>query len=207
MEISLSSEILSLVALVIALSSTVINYLVLRLQRDPEVVVYALPDPRRPSIINLVIENVGKGAARNVNFEASRWIPERAFGIEDAPEPKRMKDGPLIQGIPSLGAGEKRIITWGQFSGLTKGLGNDVLDITATYLSRPALRLTDQKHRNISRIDIKSFEGTDASDNNWDKKSAEQLEQIAKSMSSLIDIQQKALKDNLKHEDTKKEKI
>jgi len=49
MEISLSSEILSLVALVIALSSTVINYLVLRLQRDPEVVVYALPDPRRPA--------------------------------------------------------------------------------------------------------------------------------------------------------------
>ena len=33
----MNSELLSLVALIIAVTSTVINYLVLRLQRDPEV--------------------------------------------------------------------------------------------------------------------------------------------------------------------------
>ena len=36
-QVRMNSELLSLVALVIALTSTVINYLVLRLQRDPEV--------------------------------------------------------------------------------------------------------------------------------------------------------------------------
>jgi len=78
----MSPEILSLIALVIALTSTVINYLVLRLQRDPEVVVYAVPDPQRPTIINLVIENTGKGVAHDVRFDCSGDIPERAFGFE-----------------------------------------------------------------------------------------------------------------------------
>lgn len=176
---ALNPEIVSLVALVIALASTIINYLVLRLQRDPEVVVYALPDTSRPSIINLVIENVGKGVAHDIKFEPSRQIPHRAFGFEPAPLPEPMIDGPLICGIPSMVPGEKRIITWGQFGGLRKGLGDEVLDIMATYRSLPALRLTSQKHKTSSRIDIKSFEGTDASDQNWDKKIANQLEKIA----------------------------
>jgi hypothetical protein len=182
----MSSEILSLVALVIALASTIINYLMLRSQREPEVIVYALPDTRRPSIINLVIENIGKGRAVDVKFETSRSIPKQAFGFEDAPEPSEMNDGPLIHGIPALVAGEKRIITWGQFGGLRKGLGDSVLDITAIYKSYPLLLFTPNKHNTTSRIDIKSFEGTDASDHNWDKKAAEQLEQIAKTLAKLI---------------------
>ena len=75
MENTITSEILSLVALVIALTSTIINYLLLRLHRDPEVIVYAVTDHRRPSIINLVIENTGKGLAFDVKFETNRSIP------------------------------------------------------------------------------------------------------------------------------------
>jgi hypothetical protein len=185
MENKMNTEILSLMAVVIALTSTIISYLVLCSQRNPEVIVYALPDWRRPTIINLVIENIGKGRARDVRFEASRLIPKRAFGFDNAPEPLSMDGGPLIHGIPSLAGGEKRIITWGQFGGLRKGLGENVLDITATYKSYPPLRIIPKKHKTTSCIDTKSFEGTDASDNNWDKKAAEQLEQIAKTLAAI----------------------
>ncbi|TLD43573.1 MAG: hypothetical protein JETT_0004 [Candidatus Jettenia ecosi] len=207
MEDTIPSEILSLVALVIAFTSTIINYLLLRLHRDPEVIVYAASDHRRPSIINLVIENIGKGLAFDVKFETNRSIPQRAFGFENAPNPKPMDNGPLIIGIPSLGVGEKRIITWGQFGGLNKGLGDDVLDITATYRSCPMLRFTKQKHKTKSRIDIKSFKGTDASDHNCDKKAAEQLGNIAKSLINLTDIIQKTLGVALKQEETAKEEF
>jgi len=183
----MNTEILSLVALVIALTSTIINYLVLRLRQSPDVVVYALPDSRRPSIINLIIENTGRSRARNVIFQANRPIPTRAFGFNNAPEPDTMKDGPLVNGISSFAAGEKRVITWGQFHGLKRGLGDDVLEITATYKSYPALRITPRKHNTTSYIDIKSFKGIDASDNNWDKKSADQLERIAKTLININD--------------------
>jgi hypothetical protein len=186
----MSPELLSLLALLIALTSTVINYLLLRLQRDPEVVVYAIPDFQRSSIVNLIIENTGKGIAHNIQFESNRSIPSRAFGFENAPEPEPMTDGPLINGIPSFGAGEKRIITWGQYGGLKKGLGDDVLEITAIYFSKPPLSIKRQKHKTTSSIDLRSLEGTDASERNWEKKTAEQLEKIAKA----IDINQGAFK-------------
>ncbi|MEN6622815.1 MAG: hypothetical protein ABFD50_14850 [Smithella sp.] len=171
----MEKEIISLVALVIALTSTIINYLLLCSQQEPNIIVYALPDSRRPSIINLVIENVGRGRARDITFQTNRTIPQRAFGFDKAPIPEAMKEGPLIDGIPAFSAGEKRIITWGQFHGLQKGLGDDVLDIAATYKSFPILRFNSKSHKTTSSIDIKSFKGTDASDQNWDKKTAEQL--------------------------------
>ena len=126
----MSPELLSLIALLIALTSTVINYLLLRIQRDPKVIVYAIPDVMRSSIINLIIENTGKGVAEDVSFKTNPPIPTRAFGFDDAPVPKNMTDGPLVNGIPSFTTEERRIITWGQYGGLKKGLGEYILQIT-----------------------------------------------------------------------------
>jgi len=183
----MTPELLSLLALVIALSSTVINYLLLRLQSDPEVVVYAIADLQRPSIINLIVENTGKSVAHDIRFKADRDIPVRAFGFENAPTPEVMTKGPLVHGISSFGPGEKRIITWGQYGGLKQGLGDEVLDITAVYFSRPPLRIKQQRHKTTSSIDLRSFEGTDGSDRNWDKKAADQLEKIAAALSMIAD--------------------
>lgn len=96
-----------------------------------------------------------------------------------------MDNGILINGITSFLPGEKRIITWGQYGGLKRGLGDGLLDITATYSSKPPLRIWKAKHRSVSQIDIRSFEGTDGSDKNWEKKSAEQLQRIADTLSQL----------------------
>lgn len=91
-----------------------------------------------------------------------------------------MDYGPLIKGIPALGPGSKRIITWGQYGGLKKGIGDDVVEITVAYKSEGPLALFKRRHKSVCPIDIRSFEGTDVSDKNWDKKTAEQLEKIAK---------------------------
>ena len=48
--------------------------------------------------------------------------------------------------------------------------------------------------KTTSRIDLRSFEGTDASDRNWEKKTADQLEKIAKALSQLTDVEQRSLK-------------
>lgn len=194
MESTASSELLSIIALTIALSSAVINYLTLKLHRDPEVVIYAIHDEKRPSFINLIVENTGSSHAQDVTFSSNRPIPARAFGFEDAETPENMCEGPLIQGIPSFARNEKRIITWGQYGGLKKGLENDVLEITATYYSRPPLSLTRQRHSITSRIDLLSFEGTDASDYKWDKKASENLEKIANTLTRITSPLDNSLK-------------
>ncbi|RTZ48052.1 hypothetical protein EKL30_03560 [Candidimonas sp. SYP-B2681] len=149
----MTSELLSWAAVPVALSSVIVSYHLLRLQRDPELAVYATPDHQRPSIINLVLENIGNGIALDVTFKSNRDIPVRAFGFEDAQEPRTMDSGVLINGIASFLPGEERIIPWGQYGGLKKGLGNGLLDITATYYSKRPLRIWTAKHRSVSQID------------------------------------------------------
>lgn len=182
-----TSSVLGLVALAVALTSLIVNYLLLREQHDPQVIVYALADKRRPSVINLVIRNIGKGVAHSVTFESSEPIPEKAFGFDEAKAPDAMKSGPFVTGIPMLYPDETRILTWGQYGGLkAAGLDKRNLFITANFRSKPKLRLTDSKHQSISIISIKSFESTDASDHNYDKKIAEKLGELVNAANRLV---------------------
>src|SRR4030043_1056547 len=101
----------SIIAAFIAISATIINYLFFRSQVDPHVIVYATHDDKRPSIILLIIENIGKSVAKDVRFEFSKPFPQDAFGFEKPPQPQILNKGPLFTGIPSIGPGAKRIIT------------------------------------------------------------------------------------------------
>jgi len=94
------------------------------------------PDVNRQTIILLIIENIGKSIALNVSFSSDRELPEHAFGFKNAKKPAPMSDGPLITGIPALGTGAKRIITWGQYGGLEKGIGSDPINITIKFKSK-----------------------------------------------------------------------
>lgn len=175
----------SMILVIITVIATYINYRLYRLQTDPDVIVYSTPDPNRSTIINLVIENIGKGVAKNIQFTSDRPIPSRAFGMDvNADAPKTMDSGPLITGIPEMGPSSKRVITWGQYHGLLKGIADNVLNITADYSARKTF-LKVPKFKSTFSLDIKSFEGTDASDQNWDKKSAESLEKISKSIGKI----------------------
>jgi len=180
----------SIGAVIIAVSATVINYLFFRSQVDPHVIVYATSDEKRPGVIILVIENVGKSMARDVTFKFSKPLPMKAFGINEAgaAQPKEMNAGPLITGIPALGPGAKRIIVWGQFGGLHKALGDKSIDISVHFKRESNFPFSPKKLCVVCPIDVKSFEYTDASDHNWDKKAVEQLERIADKLEKGIKI-------------------
>lgn len=198
---TLSPSVLGLVALAVALTSLVVNYLLLRELHDPQVIVYAIADEKRPSVINLVIKNIGKGIAYDVAFKSSEPIPAEAFGFENAAIPKPMSAGPFVTGIPMLHPDETRVLTWGQYGGLrAAGLNERDLLVTTSYKSKPRLRLTDSRHTSVSAISVKSFERTDASDHNWDKKTAEKLGELVQVMRTLVghdrSVRVKLLKDN-----------
>lgn len=147
------------VSAVFAAIYTRLTYQLLRLQTDPKVIVYTRDDPDRPSIIVLAIENIGRDVAEAVTFTPSRPIPAKAFGISvaGAPPAATMTDGPLIDGIPALGPGANRVITWGQFGGLKKALGDEPMQLAFTY------RSGRKTFTGNAVLEIKSYAATDAS--------------------------------------------
>ena len=92
---------------------------ILSSQSDPCVVLTVVHDENRPTILQLVVKNVGTGIAYDVHFGFSQPIPAKAWGLttDKAKQTALMNDGPLINGIPALGPGESRKIDWGQFGG------------------------------------------------------------------------------------------
>jgi hypothetical protein len=54
-------------------------------------------------------------------------------------------------------------------------MGEKTIDVTINYKSDGLFRTWNKAYSRICPIDIKSFEGTDAPDHNWDKKAVEHL--------------------------------
>lgn len=148
---------------------------------DPYVIVTVTHDKDRPNVLMLIVKNIGPGLAENVKFQSDRLIPERAFGIspEDAEDAPAMENGPLVTGIPCLGPGETREITWGQYGGLTKALGNAPLEITCSF-QRQGKKMPPVK----CLLEVTSFEGTDAS-NTPQVEAVKHLRNIEKNIEKL----------------------
>jgi hypothetical protein len=139
---------------------TRLTYRLVQTQSEPNVIVYVHHDDSRPTILEIVIKNIGNGLAKDIVFQSSRSIPGHAFGVNvaQAKPATDITSGPLIDGIPLLAPGEKRVITWGQFGGLSKALANDYITITCNY-SHGARAM-----QSVSRLEIRSFEGTSANE-------------------------------------------
>jgi len=172
------------VATLIAAGAAWISYAVYRSQADPDIMVYAEVDERRPSLINLIIRNAGKAPAYDITFTSNLDIPAEAWGLDatDAGKHKRMISGPLVSGIPFLPPDGKRIITWGQYGGLFSAIGDNHLLVTARYKSEHFGIPWKIRHRQISTLEIASFKGTDASDKNHHKQIVAQLAAIEKAI-------------------------
>lgn len=173
----------TVIAAVSAVASTVVSYLVYASQSHPDVVVYTEYDVKVPTIIFLVIANIGKSSARDVRFSSSRPIPEGAFGVTADEVSRRAKkvfsNGPLIRGIPFLAPGAKRRIMWGQYPGLFATLGTDSIRIVATYRSRQNDILDWQEHKTESLVEVASYQTTEMGDNDALRKIAKHTERIA----------------------------
>lgn len=179
-----------LLAVAVATGAAWISYAVYRSQADPDIMVYAESDERRPTLINLIILNAGKAPAYEVRFSSSSDIPFEAFGLDtaSAAEPRKMLSGPLIDGIPFLPANGRRTITWGQYGGLVKALGERHLLVTAHYKIRHFGLPWKTRHRQSSILEIRSFIGTDASRKYYDQEIVEQLKAIAKAISKIVPL-------------------
>jgi hypothetical protein len=153
-------------AAIASIAAVVVSYYAVRTQVDPDVIVYAKHDTSRPSIIVIIIENVGRGIAYDVRFTCSRSIPAHAFGIEkggDEP-PKGMDVGPFLTGIPVLAPGDQRVITWGQFGGISDALADHAIDVEASFKRSKKGSWRSADLRTHSTLEVGSFEGTDASE-------------------------------------------
>jgi hypothetical protein len=181
-------------AAVVAAFYTYFTARLLRAQSEPNVIVFVRHDPDRPSILDIRIENIGRDVAHDVKFQASRPIPSRAFGLtEEGADPLAyMTDGPLVEGIPALGPGDYREITWGQYGGLRKALGDDAISLSYTY------RKGRRKFAGSGKLDIRSYVGTDISERP-PLVVARGIDRIAKSLDH-IDTSLAALSEALRRE-------
>ena len=144
-----------------ALVTIVYTYFTARLvrsQSEPKVIVYVRHDVDRPSLLILVVENIGRDIARSITFKCSRPIPAEAFGIAGPNrEAKTMTKGPFVVGIPSLSPGDSRVITWGQYGGLAAAIGPTPIELEYTYKhGRRTLA-------GSATLEVTSFANTDAS--------------------------------------------
>lgn len=175
------------VLLVLASTGTVgVTYLLLRTQADPQVIVYTKHDPLRPTVLLIVIENVGNGVAYNVKFQLAKPIVKEAWGVEQpSSDPLRvMSEGPLASGIPILAPKERRVLTWGQYGGLSSVLGVGGVNITCTFESRRAFPWDPTEHITHSVLEVHSFYRTDASESPVSRQ-AREIERIATTLSQM----------------------
>jgi hypothetical protein len=172
---------------------TLLTFRLVRLQAEPKVIVYVKADMERPTILLIVIENVGRDIAYDVTFKASKPIPSRAFGLsfDNAKPAMNMKEGPLIEGIPAIGPGDCRIVTWGQFGGLSKAIGDEPIIINYTY--RSGKRLINGH----AKLEVKSYLGTDASEKPT-VTIAKSLKELADSSRTIVSLLLAASRDKNK---------
>lgn len=158
---------------------TFLTFRLVQMQDQAKVIAFVRHDPDRRTILCIRVENIGRDIARDVQFRPSRPIPSRAFGMDadTAEDAKPMVEGPLVEGIPALGPGDIREISWGQFGGLTKALGREPIVLDYSY------RSGKRRLKGTTTLEVRSYWDTDASEKPA-ATAANALKQIAKSMES-----------------------
>lgn len=111
----------------VTLLAVFVAYLALLKQSRPHILVHYRPNPGVQSIIDLVVENIGNGMAREVVF--SKPLPARCYGIE-APDGEGVEV--FGDGVPAIAAGQQYIFDGGQYGGLAKRLG-EKLEVKISY--------------------------------------------------------------------------
>lgn len=173
-----------------AVASTAVNYFLLRRQSEPRVVVYTKHDKDRPTLLLLVIENVGNGMAYDVEFDLSRKIPERATGLTPTGEEKDfepMTEGPLMEGIPVLAPGEDRIMNWGQYGGLMDALGGKSVKVVSRFKSKGPYLCGPKERTADSFLEVQSYKKTDAA-SSPERNAVKALDTIADSMGDVAGV-------------------
>jgi hypothetical protein len=182
--IDLSAWVTAIATLILAILTFIYVKLTRKIissQSDPCVVLSVVHDENRPTILKLVVKNVGTGIAYDVRFNFSHPIPARAWGLtaDKAKRAALMNDGPLINGIPALGPGESRKIDWGQLGGLKAAIGDSKI-IAKCHFKKNGREMPPI----ICPLDVDSFSGTVAAESPA-SKTAKEIEKISKTLERL----------------------
>ena len=179
---------ISIFMAIIAIAATLISYNVYAANTSPDVIVHLEPNPDAKSVFNLIIENIGRGAAKDVVFSPASPLPQEAFGIENAPMPSEMDHGPILTGIPYLAPGSSRTIMLGQFSGLEQWLGDKSLVINIQCKRANPIFGVSKTVCTSSSIDIFSYAAVEMADNSHAKKIKDELKKLNSNISTLISV-------------------
>jgi hypothetical protein len=110
-----------------------VAYLAVSKGSEPQLLIYYQPNPDVPSLIDLVVENVGGASAYEVRL--SKPIPVNSFGIE---KPDHDLGSIPVSGFPAVSAKQRYTFAGGQYAGLDSQLGAG-LSVDLSYKYRNAL--------------------------------------------------------------------
>lgn len=136
---TLAQTIFYIVSPLVTLLAVSVAYLALIRQSRPHILVQYRPNPNIASMIDLVIENIGNGMARDVTF--SQPLPARCYGIENATDSGA---DVLSDGLPAIAADQKYVFDGGQYGGLESKLGNK-LELEISYKYKNPIGITRKR--------------------------------------------------------------
>ncbi|MGD2117725.1 MAG: hypothetical protein PVG66_05150 [Chromatiales bacterium] len=136
---ALAQTIFYVISPLVTLLAVFVAYMALVKQSRPHILVQYRPNPDIPSIIDLVIENLGGGMARNVRF--SQAIPAKCYGIEKA---NGDCTDVLGDGLPAIAAAQKYVFDGGQYGGLAERLG-EKLELEVSYEYKNPIGVTRKR--------------------------------------------------------------
>jgi hypothetical protein len=184
---------ISIFMALIAVATAIVTYAVFRSATDPVVIVYAQPDLKRQSIVNLFIENIGRGPAHSVRFHSNRPLPEQAFGIsppEQMPQP--MKSGAIVSGVPYLAPGQRISITWGQYGGLSKYIGDEPLQVDVFCYRGRYKGIFAKKLKTASALDIAMFATSESTEHGFGPNLVKELKALNKTLASIESLMEES---------------
>jgi hypothetical protein len=94
---------------VAAVTAVTVSYVLLRRATDPDVLVYTEQDEAEPRFLYIVIENMGRGIAFNIDFDLSAKLQHEIVWFP------RQLTGAFTVGIPNLPPSGKRRYLWGDY--------------------------------------------------------------------------------------------
>ena len=153
------------------------NKLLRHVGEEPRVVAYLESDPRAVGYINFTLANVGRGPARQIEFQFD--FDERFYRsgwVAPMNQSGRKPIGFILQG-------EKICIFFGSGSGL---LGNDPLPPFRAQLRWE--NLNGRKFRETYDMDVGQFRGMFATESPKDREIADSLKKIAKRLDSFATV-------------------
>lgn len=141
-------------------------------QSKPYVIVYAQQRRDAPSLLQVVIENIGSSTAYDIEFSIKGNFSIGIFNLQTYDENKKYIPSAFMNGIKQIVPNQKIIFNWGRFNCLTTILGEEQIKITTSF--KNILKI--QEPDTIADLDVKSFAAACA----HAPTDVEQLEEIKK---------------------------